>query len=470
MFFPRQICHRLKYILTLSSFRATQKSHFHNSHAFKSSFNSSLYFSSSEDVYSVLLPAFDRTYLQSVADNLESIHECLRVRGVDTSNIAFEDMKSNLLKFAELDETIEKIKKKRNKLLSKKRKIQSLNDDDTKISANNNLDKQHDLLKESLLQARTSFYNVEKIVVPFLLKIPAQIRKDMTDTVQVIDRFEGSASAFKEAHQQFPALNYIRLGYINNIYHSSIVGPDAQYLIGDGAQAFHSLVQFLSDHFEAANYVPIGGLDMVKSALIEAVNDKEVDKDLFTIREQNKDCEAGQQHHLVGEASLEAFCAWLVKTPDNEVDNGRRYLQVGSHYGSSFSQTHTLRGTILCDEADSERSMEQLYSDWWRALTALALRCQSLRVDVGSLRASEGAKYELQAWLHSKGQYVTVGEVTHYGSYLSTRLGLPQHQRKHILSSSVDILQLLKCLFEHYQDPSTGKIMYPPSLRDYFFI
>src|SRR4051812_26944958 len=129
MFFPRTICHRLKYILTLSSFRAnvSQKG-FHNTATFNSNFNSSLYFSSSEDVYSVLLPAFDRTYLQSVADNLESIHQCLRVRRVDTSNIAFEDMKSNLLKFAELNDTIEKIKKKRNKLLSKKRKIQSIND------------------------------------------------------------------------------------------------------------------------------------------------------------------------------------------------------------------------------------------------------------------------------------------------------------------------------------------------------
>lgn len=469
MFFSRTICHRLKYILTFSSFRekVSQKG-FHNTPTFNSNFNSSLYFSSSEDVYSVLLPAFDRTYLQSVADNLESIHQCLRVRGVDTSNIAFEDMKSNLLKFSELNDTIEKIKKKRNKLLSKKRKIQSINDDATKVSAKNILDKQHEELKESLLQARTSFYYVEKIVVPFLLKIPAQIREDMTDSVQVIDRFEGSASAFKEQNQQFPALNYIRLGYINNIYHSSIVGPDAQYLIGDGAQAFHSLVNFLGDRFEAAHYVPIGGLDMVKSALIEAVNDKEVSKDLFTIRD--KDCEAGQQHHLVGEASLEAFCAWLVKSPDNEVISPRRYLQVGSHYGSSFSQTHALRGTILCDEAVSNQSMEQLYSNWWSALTALGLRCQSLRVDVQSLRASEHAKYELQAWLHSKGQFVPAGHVTHYGSYLSTRLGLPQHQKKHILSSSVDILQLLKCLFEHYQDPSTGKIMYPQSLRDYFFI
>lgn len=467
MLFPRQICHRLKYILSISAQRS-----FYSTPTVSNAFNSSLYFSSSEDVYSVLLPAFDRSYIQSVAENLESIRQSLRLRGIDSGDIDLEEMRSSLLQFAELNVTIEKIKKKRNKLLGKKRKTSSTTDNDgSKITANELLNKQHDQLKESLLQARTSFYQVEKVVVPFLLKIPAPIREDMTDSVQVIDRYEGSATAFKGQQQQFPVINYIRLGYMNNIYHSSIVGPDAQYLVGEGAQAFHGLVQLLADHFEAAQYVPICGLDIVKSAVVEAVDDKAVVEDHFTIRDRDCD-DVGQQHHLVGEASLEAFCGWLVKTPPgNPVVSTRRYLQLGSHYSRSFSQTHAVRCTVLSDAQGSDRSMEQLYGHWWQALTAgLGLRCQSLRVDVGSLRAGEHAKYQLAVWLHSTGEYVPVGEVTHYASYLSTRIGLVEHQNRHILSSAVDVLQLLKCIFEHYQDPSTGKIQYPQFLREYFFV
>lgn len=367
-------------------------------------------------------------------------------------------MKSDINRFANLSEQLNKLKKKRVKLQQKIRKK------GPSEGGQSELDNKYAVITNEWKAIRQSFYEVESKVIPLLLNIPAQIREDMGDTPQIIDQFAGSASAVATSG----AISYVRLGYINNIFLSSIVGPDAQFLLGDGALAFYAIIDYIGDLFEAADYVSVNGVDIVRSALVEAVNNKNVHHDLFKIRDSHQEegeDEEKQRLHLTGDASIESLCAWLTKLADQPV--GSKFIQVGSSYGNSLSQTHSVRASSLSDQALSDHSMEGLYSLWWKVLTGLGLKCRSLRVDAASLALGEHAKYQLSVWLPSKGEYLPVGEVTHYGPYLTVRIGR-RDCKQHLLSSSVDLLQLLKCLLEHYQDPSTGKVKYPPSLTNYF--
>src|SRR5699024_5898720 len=118
----------------------------------------------------------------------------------------------DIYKFAELTEKLNAIKKKRSKLIQKLRKRSSAESAGKVV--NSVLDSQYETTKDELAQIRTDFFAVEEKVVPFLLSIPAAVRSDTGDSVQIIDQFEGSPGAVKSAQQPQPkTLNYVRLGY-----------------------------------------------------------------------------------------------------------------------------------------------------------------------------------------------------------------------------------------------------------------
>lgn len=416
---------------------------------------SSLYISGRHELNSVLQPSFRPEFLRKTSKRLTTIHQTMKMRGLAIeNNIDNNSLEEELNRFAELSEKLDNLKRKREKLLTKIKKSGS----------NGELDSKFTQTKQELLEVRKLFYELEDRLIPFLLSIPADIQIDVPKNCsEIIDQYSGSQT---ELIDKMGAINHMRLGYLNNISHSSIVGPNARYLIGDGGKYFYALSDYLSDHFNESLFIQFKGLDLVKSAVVEAVNNKSFKDDPFAI--QTVDDES-QRLHLVGDSSLESFCGWISKQPSQTLFSGCKWVQIGSSYERTMKQEHCVRATIMVDNnVEWKQSMDELYQIWWKSITNLGLRCKSTHCQADSLQPNESARYEISCWLHSMQEWIPIIKITHHGHYISQRLGLRDFTNKQLISSNLTLIPLLECLFEHNQDPTTGKISHPQCLSNYY--
>lgn len=417
---------------------------------------SSLYISTRDNqkVSSVLKPSYDAPFLRFVHGNLEQIRNVAEKRGL---KLEFNEgeMKGYIEDFIKFSTRVKSLKAKRSKLLGKApHKIGDVSANEARISH----------LFEELNKVRSVFYDLEEKVVPFLLAIPNNIRDDMQSTSVIIEEFDGTKN---KALEKYLPLNFARLGYINNIHNYSIIGPNARYLTGQGALLKYALVEFISTQLESNNFSQINGLDLVKSAIIETTNTKDYKQNSYMIKLSEDDDEDNQRLHLVGESSLESLIALLSK---NKLKMNR-YFQVGSaYYEDKVCQSHHIRVSSLIQSDSSNTEMENIYQLWWKILSDLGLKCQSRKCDIASLHHSEYAKYELCVWQQSEHDYIPVGSISHYSNYLTQRMGIPDYYKTHLISSSIDLMSMLHCIMEHYQDPTNGQIGKPECLATYLIL
>lgn len=414
---------------------------------------SSLYISNRDNqkVTSVLKPTFDVSYLVHVQKNLDHYRTLFDKRKI-LINFCENEIKQSLCDFTENFIQINSLKNRLDKL---RKKLHKKNDP--------NLQLKYSQIIDELNLVRKVFFELEDKVAPFLLSLPNDIRSDIQSLPQIIDEFDGEENADLG---QYAALSYVRLGYINNIHNASIVGPNAKYFMGEGAQMYHAIIELASQQLESSQFCQINGLDIVKSALVEAVNLKNFKTNSYRLRLSANDDEENQRLHIVGEASLESLCAILAK---NQLE-ANKFFQIGSSYhAKSVSQTPQIRATVLCEPNESNNEMEHLYRLVWQVLTQIGVKCQSRKCAIESLNQCEYAMYELYAYLHSQRDWLRVGQVCHYTDYVTRRLGM-KSQNIHMVSSHLDLFELLHCIMEHFQDVKTGRIARPSNLKSYFYL
>lgn len=399
-----------------------------------------------DKTFAVVKPAFDVDYYRSVIPRIESILNDMDRHGMDTTQYSVEQLEDLFNRFIVSLQNTQALKKKRDKAKKKLHK------------SNQKYSEEYGNIQKEYVETRDKFYKLEELIVPFVLNIPNQVRPDAQVTDQLVDTHPGHKASVS-SH-----LDYVKLGYFNNVYQPSIIGPNAEYLIGYGAQLYHSIAEFMSDHLESNDFVAISCLDLVKSAIREAVVMDQVLSDKYMLSVHPDDKDDNQRLHLVGDASLEAFCACITKL---KMSVGKFY-QVGSCYNNpTVEQTHCVSASILSNPDNSEEHILQLYQAWWQAFQTLNIKCRSLDVGLSGLLPSEHARYDIQAWLPSKQDWVTVTSITDYGHFLSVRLGMDNAQDKHILFSSLNIMKLVQCVLEQYHDPKTGNIATPDALKEF---
>ncbi|OTF80401.1 serine-tRNA ligase-like protein, partial [Euroglyphus maynei] len=311
------------------------------------SLQSSLYVSAKygQELSRVLNPTYDVNYINHILENLDTIEQSFRIRNIENHHDYFNDKNklSKLLNdFIQHLTATESLKKKRNRLLGKMKKSTN----------NENLQEKYQQFQSNLVETREMLFALEEKIVPFLLSIPCEIEPSIRDEPKIIDRWQSNTSGIGQ--------NYVRLGYLNNLYTRSIVGPGANYLHGQGALLYYGLIDMFSHSLNESGYILVNGLDLVKSALIECVNYRTYYEDPYRLRLASNQSEINQRLHLVGDGSLESFCAWLSK---QDIDRGHFY-QIGStynHHSDRIEQNHIIRATILSDPRESSKAMNELY-------------------------------------------------------------------------------------------------------------
>ncbi|KAH9497315.1 hypothetical protein DERF_013310 [Dermatophagoides farinae] len=411
---------------------------------------SSLYVSAKygQELFRVLDPTYDVNYLNYIEQNLDKIEQSFRIRNIDNDFFNNHKLSGLLNDFIKHLTATESLKKKRNKLIGKIRKSDG---------SNETLREKYQQCQSNLVESRENLYALEETIVPFLLSIPCEIEPSVGNEPEIMDRWQ-SNTVDQISH------NYVRLGYINNLYTRSIVGPGANYLHGQGALLYYGLIDMFSRSLNESGHILVNGLDLVKSAIIECVNYRSFSEDQYRLRLASNQSEDNQRLHLVGDASLESFCAWLSK---QKINRGRFY-QIGSTYNNSdqMEQNHTIRATILSDPNESSKSMNELYKLFWNLFTMIGIERCSLRTDIQSLYPNEYDKYTLLSWLKSRQEWTPIGEIIHHHHYITQRLGMSNYQDCHLITSSINIVPLIYSIVEQFQIFETGKLEIPETIRN----
>lgn len=418
---------------------------------------SSLYVSSkrAQEVFAVLKPRYDASFIEHLTTNFEQAKANTTRRGMAVDNNEWDQMRASLTQFKVKLGEFNSLKKKREKMLKKLKKQNKTTDEDYRR------------LTDDYLKVKAEFNQLEELVVPFILNVPTQIRADVPDDVSVVIDQAAGKSVANVPNQ--PALSFMRLGYISNTFLPSLNAPNGKYLLGEGAQLYHALSQYLQNIFNLTGYKLISGLDIVKSAIVEACNTKYYADDpaMICMSNDTEEDKQNQRLHLVGDASLEALCALLSKKTEC---SSSRYFQLGSVYEDSpLVQQHVARASIIAPSQESDQDMEQLYRLVWTLLANhLNVRCESRRVPASKLQANEYARYDLLTTLPSGSEPLSLGHIVHHHDYILQRLGASNYGDHHLLTCRLDLVALIKSIFEHYHDPTNARLIRPECLEQFY--
>ena len=415
----------------------------------KSKINSTLYISSRDETFSVTQPKFNNEYLKSVADNLENITQDMLKRNILQEGLNIEEFRGQISEFIKESNNLKKAKRKRDKLSTLKKKRPN----------DNTIVEEYEEFKTFLHQIRYRFYELEDIVVPFLLKIPCSV--DNSRCGKIVQEFQGSLD--KETASKLGPVNYLRLGYFNHALQPSIVGPGANYLTEDGAQTFHALGDYFFELLLEHGFEAFSGLDNIKSAIVEAVNEKPHDCDPFILNDS--EFVDYQQLHLTGESSLAALIGMFIA--GNKIEKCKN-VQIGSHYGDKTEQTYCVSASVVDTKEQIMAEHDKLYDIFWNAFQNLGFRCRSHYVTEQELPLNQSSKLVISVWQYSTREWIPIVQLSNHSDYIFRRSGITNESGLQLAYASVELLPLIRCWLEHFQDPKTGVVRRPEALKNFY--
>ncbi|XP_053203169.1 serine--tRNA ligase-like [Panonychus citri] len=266
---------------------------------------------------------------------------------------------------------------------------------------------------------------LEDEVISFLLKLPNEIDED---TERSDGQYFTVIEEVTKPRPKFKLLDSVKLAYINFGQHTSIIGPASQFITADGAKLFIALTRYFSSSLLSADYIPFVGLDIVKSAIIQACDAERVDNiynDPLLIA-QGDDAEAVNNYiHLVGESAFEAFAGLLNRREINPSRLPLRFSSIGSNYSSTLNQYHTVNCVTLTPNEPkiSAQETQSMVSFAWSLYKDLGLPCRLVKCSGQMLKANESSRYEIQVWMPSSSTWKASGHVANHRDYTTKRLG-----------------------------------------------
>lgn len=190
------------------------------------------------------------------------------------------------------------------------------------------LKQKHGVESKESIDLRHQIESLKQSLMPILIKIPNRISQDTPKEDFVVEQTKSNL-CLQEPLIKY--LNYIKLSYINNCFFKSIVGPNSHFHVGIGAKLQLALCEYFMKNLENENFIPISGLSLVKSTMVEAANSYDVKT--FA----NDPCRilTGDQEfvtqHLV-EASRESLLGFVTQLGHRHTKDPLRLVTAGSSY------------------------------------------------------------------------------------------------------------------------------------------
>lgn len=328
--------------------------------------------------------------------------------------------------------------------------------------------------RELANEERKLIYNLEEQVIPIVLRLPNLFDETEVPTEGYDDRILKQS---KIKMHNFKLLDCKRISYINGLRKSSILGPHCEYLIGKGALIHLALQKYFKKSIENAfpesntkkvyrNLHEVDGLDLIKSALIEAANDyDQLNYKTDTRRLDLQDSDEQQQLHLVGSCSKESLLSLLIKRRIDEKYLPARFVQYGSTYEQNLKQVNTICmfNIVKNDFNVSNDEFKKIETLIWDLYKELNLPIRLRRLNVKKLHFNEYNRVELDVYFPYSRDWKTIGHFAHYSDYLTTRVHSTDH---HCLGGYLtDFSLLLDAILENNQT-ETGQLIVPECIEN----
>lgn len=324
--------------------------------------------------------------------------------------------------------------------------------------------------KQKLTEAQTQMHVIEEQLIPTLMKLPNLLSPEANESYELME-----VRSVLPTKPTFKLLSAKQVSYVNEIRKHSIVGPYTEYWIGLGADLCEALRRYFKDELKALLQQSDGqvheftGLDMVKSAVVEACNDanlKSYSTDRLRLNRGVSTLANSQQMHLAGHCSLEAVAAMLSKRHINLETLPLRFIQDGATYDQRMSQTNGLHLLSVTghrpDQADREYKL--LLDYVWRLYEKLQLPIMLCSVSAKLMPTNQQSAHELLVYLPYEKQWQKAAEIAFYGDYLPARLGLQQLQM--IDCHLLDIGTMMDAILENNQNQQ-ARYSVPKCLQTY---
>lgn len=406
---------------------------------------------------------FTPTTCAKIEDSINRRH---RSPALTVTIDSFRALREPVKRLLEINQEVEKIKEERASELEILKNEISSPQRDIEVSKLR-------VLGQSLAGLREKLYDLEEQVIPTILSLPCPLNPDvpsLEDDEHVVKSVNLSKLNEKPSFKQ---LDFRQLSYINESMYASLVGPDSMYNKGKIAQLHFSIQDYFGDLLRQHDYTDFVGMDFVKDAVIEATHsrhDKDYLSDPFRISGGYSSSEETQHMHIAGDSTLESFSAFVCKKKwrlDNE--SLERLFSLGTNYylngDSRITQRATVNSFVLLAEnstvSSSEKEVDRLLSILWSAYSALGIPVKVIKTPAPLLRLNESFRYDINVYVKSMANWVTVGYIANNLDHISSRLGI---ESAHTVNSMVvDVKPVIMSIVE-YSQQSDGKLSLPKLL------
>ena len=326
---------------------------------------------------------------------------------------------------------------------------------------------------ELVYEEKNRILDLEQQLVPIILRLPNVFNESEVP----IDGFDDRVlKQTKTKFYDFKLLDGKRISYINDLRKSSILGPHCEYLLGKGALMSLALQKYFRRSIEQAFPEPtatvahrhlheVDGLDLIKSALIEAANDyDQLDYRNDPAILEQKEPDDKQHLHLVGSCSRESLLSLLIKKRLDKEYLPARFVQFGCRYEQNLRQVNTicLFTMVQNDFAVSDEELKRVESLLCELYEPLGVPIRLRRVNLKRLHFNEYNRVELDAYLPYSREWKRIAYFSHYGDHLARRMHSAEH---HCLAGHLtDYSLLLDAILENHQT-ETGRLVVPDCIQ-----
>ncbi|XP_049765809.1 serine--tRNA synthetase-like protein Slimp [Schistocerca cancellata] len=320
-------------------------------------------------------------------------------------------------------------------------------------------------LRDDIKKVTKKFWEMQEKAIGQFLSLPNDLDPDTPEMEEKVLYEFGNVP-------QDPSVCHTVIGNKQDLVR--YFSPVCYYLTGAAAVYELKLLQHFADSLHEAEFAETCNSDFVRSIVVEGCGMKHINSvSVFTIEHSDTGVsDINNRLHLVGGASLPAYCACHAKT----IVTGSlpvRYFTIGRQYSPIQSKSlpglfHTCQASCVEVFVLTSDTLKELKAEFQRTLKAvtgiyrsLGLPFRIVLFPANSLKQWESLRASIQMFsVHNK-SFIEVGYLSLCNNYISKRLLMyyetPEKDKKfvQVLSGTVlSVPKFLGCVLEngHFSD------------------
>lgn len=329
------------------------------------------------------------------------------------------------------------------------------------------------LIKDDLSNVKQYFYSLEEDTMLLLLNLPNVLHEKTPLESVTVHKFLENVEENSFHHMEIAKKNKL-IEYIN---------PFTCYLKSDAALFEMGILNYFRHTLLDFKYTQFSNPDFCRSVIVEGCGIKYEEKtNVFMLEQHDSSKDDINRLHLCGAASLYPFMAYFCRHSVEQSCFPLKYFCVGKSY-KPVSDKAPRDLFNLCQESvinmftatlEEEDILEDITKHVSSLYESLGYHFKLVYLPANKLDKSESLRLSVQMYSNHLNDYVEVGNISAYDSYLSKRLLFSYSMdkvRKYpkiIAGTVLNVPKVLGCVLENNSVRDVNLIT--PLLQQFMFV